>query len=82
MRTKRTCARAAIAHAAFLRRCSSIFAALQPVSLKQPFNATDPGGFQTGVSRRLSYACLLSEDEKLRPLANSHGRQRSRAGII
>jgi len=69
MRTKRTCADAAIAHAALLRSCSSIFAALQPLSLKQPFNATDSGGFQFGVSRRLSDACLLSEGEKLRPLA-------------
>jgi len=38
----------------------SIFAAFQPVSSEQPFNAADPRGCQTGVSWRLGDACLLA----------------------
>jgi hypothetical protein len=50
LRTNPPFASAAIADAAFPRSCSKLFAAMLPVSPKQPFNITDLGGFQTDLS--------------------------------
>jgi hypothetical protein len=51
-RTKLPFARAAIAHAAFPRSCSSFFAAMRPSSWKRPFDITDLGEFETDLSLR------------------------------
>jgi hypothetical protein len=40
LRTNRTCAGAANAHAAFVRSCGNVHAAMQPTSWKRPFKAT------------------------------------------
>jgi hypothetical protein len=40
VRTNRTCAGAANAHAAFVRSCGNVHAAMQPTSWKRPFKAT------------------------------------------
>lgn len=49
MRTKRTYAATAFAHAAIPRSCGTFIAAMRHVSSKQPFNAINFGGFQTDL---------------------------------